>query len=294
MTYTIVIKLRCNFAVNQSSLKGNIMKKIAFLSFFAVLGLTKLHAQEKLKTVQEGSFTAPAGVKIDGKLSDWNDKFQAFNKSVKLFYTLANDDKYLYLIAKSNDATNIAKIQAGGINLIINTADKKKDENAFNLTYPMVGRAGGRVGRRYGVDRTTLSDSARKEMTAEAHKQFIDAAKEIKVTGFKEITDTLISIYNEYGIKSAVGYDDKDAIMCEIAIPLKALGLATDQPKEFAYHIVLNGLPLPNGGGFGGGGGRGGRGGGRGGRSSSGGVNIDYQDLLTPTDFWGKYTLAKP
>lgn len=268
------------------------MKKIVFLSFFAFLGFTQLHAQEKLKTVQEGSFKAPAGAKVDGNLSEWNNTFQAFNKSVKLFYTLANDDKYLYLVAKSDDATNIAKIQAGGINIIINTADKKKDENAFNLTFPVVNRGAGRgIGRRFGVDRTTLSDSARKAMTAEAHKQFIDAAKEIKVTGFKDITDTLISIYNEYSIKAAVNYNDKDAIMCEIAIPLKELGLTADQPKEFAYHIVLNGLPLPNGASFGGGGG-GGRGG-RGGRGGGGGVNIDYQDLLTPTDFWGKYTLAK-
>jgi hypothetical protein len=268
------------------------MKKIAFLSFFAVLGLAQLHAQNKLKTVQEGSVAAPAGAKVDGNLSEWKDTFQAYNKSVKLFYTLANDGKYLYLIAKSTDVTNIAKIQAGGINIIINTADKKKDENAFSLTYPFVNRGNGRVGRRFGVDRTTLSDSAKKAMTAEAHKQFIEAAKEIRVTGFKDITDTLISIYNEYSIKAAVNYDDKDAIMCEIAIPLKALGLAADQPKEFAYHIVLNGLPLPNGGGYGGGS-RGGRGGGSRGGRGSGGVNIDYQDMLTPTDFWGKYTLAK-
>lgn len=269
------------------------MKKIISLSFFIVLGLMRLHAQDKLKSVQEGSVSAPANVKIDGNLSEWPGTFQAYNKSVKLFYTLANDSKYLYLIAKSTDITNIAKIQAGGINIIINTADKKKDENAFSLTYPVVNRGGGGRGFRRGGfggfgRNSDLTDSAKKAMTAESHKQLIDAAKEIRVTGFKDITDTLISIYNEYSIKSAVGFDDKDAIICEIAIPLKELGLTADQPKEFAYHIVLNGLPLPNGASFGGGGGRGGR------SSRGGGVNIDYQDMLTPTDFWGKYTLAKP
>ncbi|MFD2871699.1 hypothetical protein ACFS5N_04420 [Mucilaginibacter ximonensis] len=271
------------------------MKKIVFLSFFTALGLMQVCAQDKLKSVQEGSVAAPANAKIDGNLSEWPAAFQAYNKSVKLFYTLANDSKYLYFIAKSTDLTNIAKIQAGGINIIINTADKKKDDNAFSLTYPVVNRGGGRGFRRGGFGgfgrNADLTDSAKKAMTAEAHKQLIDAAKEIKVTGFKDITDTLISIYNEYSIKSAVGFDDKDAIICEIAIPLKELGLTVDQPKEFAYHIVLNGLPLPNGASFGGGGG--GRGG-RGGRGSGGGTNIDYQDMLTPTDFWGKYTLAKP
>lgn len=273
------------------------MKKIALLSLFIASGLL-LHAQDKLKTVQEGSVWAAPGVKVDGNLSDWKDTFQAYNKATKLYYTLANDDKYLYLVAKSTDVTNIAKIQAGGINIIINTADKKKDDNAFNVTYPVVSRAGGRGGRRGGFGgfgrNSDLTDSAKKAMTAEAHKQLIDAAKEIRVLGFKNITDTLISIYNEYGIKSMVGFDSQDAITCEIAVPLSALGLSPDQPKEFAYHIVLNGLPLPNGGGFGGGGGgRGGRGGGGGGRGGRGGVNINYQDMLTPTDFWGKYTLAK-
>ena len=271
------------------------MKKIALISFSAVMAVSQLHAQDQLKKVQEGSVWAAPGTKVDGDLSEWKNNFQAYNKAVKLYYTLANDDKYLYLVAKSTDATNIAKIQAGGINIIINTADKKNDKNAFSLTYPAVSRAGGRGGRRGGFGgfgrNSDLTDSAKKAMTAEAHKQFIDAAKEIRVLGFKNITDTLISIYNEYSIKSMVGYDDQDAITCEIAIPLKALGLSIDQPKEFAYHIVLNGLPLPNGGGFGGGG-RGGRGGG--GRSGrGGGVNINFQDMLTPTDFWGKYTLAK-
>lgn len=274
------------------------MKKIALLSFLAALATSNLHAQDKLKTVQEGSVWAAPGVKIDGNLSDWKDNFHAYNKSTKLFYTLANDDKYLYLVAKSTDATNIAKIQAGGINIIVNTADKKSDKNAFSVTYPSVSRSGGAGGRgRRGFGgfgrNSDLTDSAKKAMTAEAHKQFIDAAKEIRVLGFKDITDTLISIYNEYSIKSMVGFDDQDAITCEIAIPLSALGLSPDQPKEFAYHIVLNGLPLPNGGGFGGGGGRGGRGGGGGRGGRGGGVDINFQDMLTPTDFWGKYTLAK-
>ncbi|WP_175269359.1 hypothetical protein [Mucilaginibacter humi] len=128
-------------------------------------------------------------------------------------------------------------------------------------------------------------------MTEEAHKQFIAAAKEIKVLGFKEITDTLISIYNEYSIKALVGYDEQGMMTCEMAIPLKALGLSAADPKEFAYQIMLNGIPAPTGGGFGGGG-RGGRGGGN--RGGGGrGTNIDFQDLIAPTDFWAKYTLAK-
>ncbi|MES2428064.1 MAG: hypothetical protein V4560_13880 [Bacteroidota bacterium] len=272
------------------------MKKGILLSFSMVFCISQLFAQDKLKSIQANSVLAVTNAKVDGNLSEWGGTFQAYNKAVKLYYTLANDDKYLYLVAKSTDLTNNAKIAAGGITLNINTAGKKSDKDAFSVTYPVVNRAAGRGQRGRGGfgggrNNTNLSDSALKAATEEAHKQFIEAAKEIKVLGFKEITDTLISIYNEYSIKSMVGYDEQGALTCEIAIPLKAMGLSADVPKEFAYQITLLGLPLPANGGFGGGG-RGGRGGGgRGGRS--GGNNIDYQDLLTPTDFWGKYILAK-
>jgi uncharacterized membrane protein YgcG len=285
------------------------MKKSILLSLLLGVCISQTFAQDKLKTVQANSVLAVPNVKIDGNLSEWQGNFQAYNKAVKLYYTLANDEKYLYLIAKSGDATNSAKIAAGGITLNINTADKKSDKDAFSITYPVVNRGGrgGGGGRRGGGfggiggnrNNTNLSDSAIKVMTEEAHKQFIAAAKEIKVLGFKEITDTLISIYNEYSIKALVGYDEQGMMTCEMAIPLKALGLSAADPKEFAYQIMLSGIPAPAGGGFGGGGGgggRGGRGGGGGGNRGGGGgrgTNIDFQDLIAPTDFWAKYTLAK-
>jgi hypothetical protein len=272
------------------------MKKYLLSSLLIIAGSIQIFAQDKLKSVQIGSVQAVANAKIDGNVSEWQDNYQAYNKSVKLFYTLANDDKYLYLITKSTDNTNNAKIAAGGITLNINTANKKSDKDAFSITYPVVARGGrggfgggnrGRGGFGSGNRGAVVSDSAAKAATEEAHKLFIASAKEIKVLGFKEITDTLISIYNEYSIKSMVGYDDKGAMVCEMAIPLKALGLSTADLKEFSYQILLNGLQLPNGGGFGGGGG------GRGGRGGGGGGNINFQDMIAPTDFWGKYTLAK-
>ncbi|MDB5157967.1 MAG: hypothetical protein JWR50_2674 [Mucilaginibacter sp.] len=277
------------------------MKKCMLSTLLIAFCISHLFAQDKLKSVQAAGLWAVPNAKIDGNIAEWNNNFQAYNKAVKLYYTLANDEKYLYLVAKSTDATNNAKIAAGGITLNINTNDKKSDKDAFSITYPVVGRAVGRGGRGrggFGGGRNggvPLSDSAAKAATEEAHKQFIEAAKEIKVLGFKDITDTLISIYNEYSIKALVGYDDQGSLTCEVAVPLKALGLSADAAKEFSYQIMLSGIPTPTTGGFGsGGGGRGGRGGG-GGRGGAGGGrnNIDYQELLAPTDFWGKYTLAK-
>jgi hypothetical protein len=303
------------------------MKKLIPLTSLLLLAIANLHAQDtsskKLPTIQEGNTWAPANVKIDGKLNEWNDSFQAYNKVTHLYYTVANDDKNLYLVIKTSDATTNAKITAGGITLAINTEGKKKDKDVYSLTYPIIPRNTGRpaggnfnavgggggvrtmsvmIGGPGGGQRGSAPDSA---MIKAAHERTANAAKEIKVSGFKDITDSLIAIYNEYDIKATIGYDKEGSFVYELAVPLKLLSMAADSKNEIAYNIKLNGLQLnfrmPDnagpaaGGGEAGGGPPGGGmrvmtfgdppGGGKGG--------IDFQELTSPSDFWGKYTLAK-
>jgi len=261
--------------------------------FILLAGIFNTAIAQKIYNVQQGSVTAPAGLKIDGKLTEWGPELQAYNKSTKVWYTLANDDKGIYLAIRSTDATNINKILAGGISFAINTAGKKRDKDAFIITYPVPTKGGGRMnrGRRGFGQQGDAPDSA--EILAQ-HKQTLDACKEISALGFKEITDTLISIYNEYSIKAAAKFDDKGNFIYELAIPFKMLQIAAGTPTEIAYQVKINGIPM--GGGMdaikiGGGGyrisGGGGGFGGFGGRGYS-----DADDMMTPTDFWGKYTLT--
>lgn len=342
------------------------MKKPVYLFLFILLnGLTTVYAQDKLKDVQETSVWAAAGIKVDGKLTELNNTFKAYNKTVKSSYTVSNDARFIYLQLKTTDETTIAKIQAGGITFAVNTSNKKKEEDAFQVTFPVIVRAargqrgaggaggaggpggggrggfgGGGGGGIPGFGATT--DSARKEN----EKRFLTAAKEIKVVGFKDISDSLLSVYNEYSIKAAMGFDSAGHFMYEVAIPLKQMGLAVADGKEISYNVKLNGLQMGErggfgggdrgpggggdrdvvvggagggggaaggggGGGFGGGGGGGARGGGGGGgirvvggfggggggggaRPGGGGRgNVNFAELTAPTDFWGKYILAK-
>lgn len=252
---------------------------------------------QKLKDVQEISAAAPPQIRVDGKNKEWNDGFLAHNKRTNIFYTLCNDDKNLYLVIKSDNVENNAKILAGGITFSVNADGKKKQKESINLTYPLISRTdrrgqgggGGRRGMGRGGDRNAAQTAAERDSIAAATQQIqLAQVKEIKVTGFKDITDTLISIYNEYGIKASASIDKDRLFFYEMAIPLGKLGISPG--SEFAYNIKVNGLEISN---FGGGGGGGGFGGGvRGGRSGGGG-NIDFQSLTSPTDFWGKYTLTK-
>lgn len=283
--------------------------KITFCTAIAA-GLCTVADAQKVNDLQEVSIFAPHAIKIDGKNFEWKDGDFASNKRTNLSYIISNDEKNLYLIIKSTDLANNSKIVAGGITFSVNPDGKKKEKESITLTYP-IGTTfqrgqggGGQRAMRMGMAGGGGPQGAkqRDSFMVARQKTQLAAAKEIKIKGFKNTTDTLVSIYNEYGIKAFASIDKDNAFFYEVAIPLEALGISVNVPKEFAYNIKLNGLQMPGfeGGGGGGGGrggfGGGGGGGGRGGNFGGGGGDrggMDFQALLSPTDFWGKYTLAK-
>jgi hypothetical protein len=158
-----------------------------------------------------------------------------------------------------------------------------------------------------GGQNRQLTQQQRDSSMLVQRKTSLASVKEIKISGFKDITDTLVSIYNEYGLKAVANFDQHGAFVYELAIPLNLLGLSATEGKDFAYQIKINGMTMNFGGNNGGGGiavtgsgsgggnfgGNGGRGnGGAGGGFIAASTN-NFQDLATPTDFWGKYTLLK-
>lgn len=251
---------------------------------------------QKLPDVQSENFPAPAGIRIDGKLLEWNNIFSAENKRTELYYTLANDEKNIYLALKSTSQNAITKIMLGGISLTFNTKGKKKEEDSFTITYPLVARntanRGGGQSRQRGMQGRNEQSQEQKDSTnLVQRKTQLAGIKEIKVLGFKNITDSLISVYNEYGIKAVATIDEQGAYCYEVAIPLNMLDLPAGFSKELAYRIRLNGRSFGNftarnngNNSFGGGS-----------RSASfGGANSNsQQDLFSATDFWGKYSFKK-
>lgn len=287
---------------------------IPFITVILSSGLTIGVKAQKVTELQEVSVKAPHAVKIDGKNFEWQNANFSVNKRTNLSYIMSNDDKNLYMVIKSTDVPNNMKILAGGITFSINPDGKKKEKESITLTYPIIQRpargSGGPGGRGQfrsmgmaggGQPNTKQRDS----MMAAMQKTQLSQAKEIKINGFKTTTDTLISIYNEFGIKAFANIEKDNSFFYEIGIPLEALGIAPGSATEFAYNIKVNGLQIQGlDGGFGGGGNRGNFGGGssggggggfRPGGGGGGGMRngIDFQDMMSPTDFWGKYLLVK-
>ncbi len=281
------------------------------LGLIILSGLTFKAQAQKATELQEVSIYAPQLTKADGKNNEWGGVTFSVNKRTGISYLISNDEKNLYLAVKCADVATNTKIMAGGITFSINPDGKKKEKESISLTYPLINRAqfrggaGGQGGPRrfmmggFGGNGSQLTQKQRDSSMAVMQKTQLALVKEIKIKGFKKTTDTLLSIYNDQGVKAAASIDKENVFFYEAAIPLDQLGLTVDNAKEFAYNVKLNGLQIPgmdfNRGGDGGGGGN--RGGGGGGNFGGGGGGprggLDFQALISPTDFWGKYTLTK-
>jgi hypothetical protein len=185
------------------------MKLVVFLllcTFFTI----NLYAQ-KAPNTQSQSIWAKQ-VKIDGKLDDWGKELAANNKENNLWYSMANDDKYLYLAVKKDKFPTKAYAR-GGIKLFISSKETKTTAGLPAVTFP-VPIVDGKP-----VPRTEWN--------------------EIDVRDIAGITDTLISIYNEQGIQVAFNLEDNghgSVYTYELAIPLKLLGIG---PMQTIYYNML-------------------------------------------------------
>jgi len=230
------------------------MKKLSLL-LFATIALANVNAQ-KIPNVQQRSVAAPAGVKIDGKATEWG-KFEANNSTTELLYTIANDDKKLYLVAQTSISEVYNRISNGGIKLIIQKNGKKSEDGAAVVKFPYQERPG-ELSFNTGISRFTITGSSMtvtkepevKPTSVEQADSLMKVnnsklTKNLKWIYTKGITgiDSLIPVYNDKGIEAAAAFDNKKVYTFEIAIDLKLLGLTAANAEKFSYHLVVNGTP---------------------------------------------------
>jgi uncharacterized protein YpmB len=235
---------------------------------------------QKLPNVQSESVYAPAAIKINGKASEWNGSFQAYNKAVDIYYTIANDDKNVYLTAKAKEREIIDKIIRGGITLIINRDMDKKSKNYLSVTYPVLeGPPMWEVANKFA----SLNMANRNHEATNINplnELFAKREKLITVTGIEAIPDSSLSVYNNDGIVTAALFNDQLTYTYELALPIKYLKLTNNSGGTFNYQIKIN--PDP-------------------GMKKPIVITADMPPLPPPimegtlatTDFKGKYTLAK-
>jgi len=211
---------------------------LIFLLFAAVVA-----SAQKLPNNQEASVWAPANIKIDGKANEWDNQFQAYNKAMDVSYTIANDNDNLYLAIQATDRNVINTIAGYGFTFVIQKRKKKDEKDKITIAYPVYNEKNkiGNILPTNSQKGVVLDTSAG---IAEAYNKLLEHKfKTIIVTGVAGL-DTL-SVYNENGIK-AVGLFDKYRIYTlEIAMPLKYMGISTNNNSKFAYHMIVNGYKAP-------------------------------------------------
>lgn len=253
------------------------MQKFISAITLTVILFTFSATAQKLPNKQKENLRAPANIKIDGKATEWNDKFQAYNNATDIFYTMSNGDENLYFSIKVSYQEVINKLLRGGLTVTINSTRNKKDKKQVSVTYPVLRDADMvTVTNTYLKKVIEYKEAKGAEIKVENLNQTFEAKeKMIEVSGITAIPDTSISIYNEYGIKTTGLFDTHLNYTYEFAIPIKYLSLPNDGKEAFSYQVKFN-VPPP--------------------------LHLKYGDPLpTPvpistiatTDFWGEYTLAE-
>lgn len=204
-----------------------------------LLLIVKPTFSQSLPNIQTKSQWLPQSINVDGKLLEWNGLSNAYNKATRIKYTIANDTKRLYLAISSEDNTTTAKILSGGIRLSLENAEtSNKNMVEQVIFFPLTNSTYSYVETGWPVKTfKLLADSV---SILQAMTQF----KDIKVLGFQSITDSIISIYNEYGIKTKLGYAS-DVLVYEISIPLYLLNIEAKNLNILKYKVRLNGVPVP-------------------------------------------------
>ncbi|QKJ29431.1 hypothetical protein HQ865_06570 [Mucilaginibacter mali] len=194
---------------------------------------------QKLPNKQETSVYAPADIKIDGKSTEWNDKFQAYNHAVEAWYTISNDDNNLYLIFRSNETEVTQKIITGGFVITVSPVDKKSELTPVAMNYPVVPWMSSQV------DYLLKPSGPVKDADVKfLNRKINDQLKEIKISGVKSIPDGSISVYNDLGIKGAHLLDNQKNYTCEMVLPLSFIKHLIDDKGTFAYRVQVNGIDL--------------------------------------------------
>jgi len=260
------------------------MKKLLFASLKQALPVALLLVQftanaQSLPNVQKESVRTPANIKIDGKATEWDDKFQAYNKATDIYYTLSNDNENLYLTVQAQYYDFVDKIIRGGITFSINHSINKKDDKQVTVTYPVLRDAdmsavsNSLAGKKFPK---ANGDADTPEKIDELNQLFNAKAKMIAITGVAAFPDNEVSAFNTEGLKAVSKFNLKINYTYELAIPLKYLELPAGM---FSYHIKVN-EPAPIHP-----------------THPTGPPDRPAPPMMTsslaPTDFWGEYTLAK-
>lgn len=198
---------------------------------------------QKLPKVQKIALRAPSNLKIDGKFNEWGADYQAYNPTLQVYYTLANDNDNLYLVLKSTNPGITSKLLVGGVTLEISSLPGKPA-----ISFPIQSNSGIRLllpmTTALADVKTNMppTDKQRDSAMYSVNRKLVDKwLKEIGIKGLNGLPDSTISVYNDLGVTCRSLLDREQHYICELAVPLKYLSLSLNGTRKFEYTLKLNG-----------------------------------------------------
>jgi len=195
---------------------------------------------QKLPENQKSGVKAPSYIRVDGILTEFDDKLLNHDPSTDLSYIVANNNKILYFAFRVDDQGIIDRIIGGGICVRIVNNDKKNN-SGISFTYPVKSDLSLFSFRRKPAT-DTLANVAEHLMNSN-NARLQNLFKWIKVSGIRAL-DT-ISIYNEWAIEAEGKFDAKGNYNVEFAIPITLISSQINNMSKFFYQIKINGGQVP-------------------------------------------------
>lgn len=204
---------------------------LRIITCFICLLISSFVFAQKLPSTQQISLSAP-NPKVGKLLAALDNKFQAYNKGNHIYYTIANDDNNLYLVAYTTDKLTIQKIVRWGLALSIDRT-KKIGPGSPSVSFPVPDDD-----KNFSIVRTIRTEVATK---ASYNKKMANLCKLIGVKNLKGLDGPTISVYNNDGVKALASFNDQLEYTYELSIPLKYLNISAKDKTPFRYDIKLNG-----------------------------------------------------
>lgn len=258
---------------------------------------------------------------IDGNDREWTKPLNFYDDKSGLLFAISNDQQNVYFAFTVKDEMKMRRLMGAGWSVGLSSKEKNRKFNA-SLTFPGV--------KMEGIRRSSGDQFERKVAGNPVFDAYRSQLQSVEIKGFQSEQPTL-PLNNRNGIDVAIGADNGQFIVYEIAIPLNELmaGNTARLDELITLNVTVNALDRPSagggqrggqsgrggnrsgggmsemggqmqGGGMGGGrsgGGRGGMGGGRQGGMSRGGNSgnspVDRSGLFEKVSFKQKFTLSK-
>lgn len=241
---------------------------------------------QKLPNLQTTSIRIPKSLKIDGQATEWGNKFQAYNHSTDVFYSIANNEKYLCIIIQATDVDILKKIIRGGLTISINPKENGYGSNCKAIQFPLIkltdeAKLNYVLAEIKELKSTTSKSDKKIDSLVKVYNAFLQSiSKEIKISTRYSTPDSTLSIYNDKGISVGGALDNNTLLTYEFKIPFEALDIPYVKTRKIHYNVKLNGrYAMPS--------------------VKPAGVyavsaytvtNVSLS-LFSPTDFWGEYEL---